>query len=171
MKWSTVYLLGLLLILFVNASGQNRTDTTKNPQRPDVLSKLKLFKEFEYKVAAIENSRLKATVANVRLQRNSLLAGIIVAMGIALWVSIKNSQKGATLVAPTAGVIGNDIQLSEREREILHFLVKGLSYKQIAAECDITYSTVRFHMGNIYSKLQVSSMTEAVAKALQLRLV
>lgn len=57
--------------------------------------------------------------------------------------------------------------LSEREKEILDCLVKGLSYKMIADKCAISYDTVRFHMKNIYAKLHVSSMTEAVAKAIR----
>jgi DNA-binding NarL/FixJ family response regulator len=61
--------------------------------------------------------------------------------------------------------------LSEREKEVLNHLVKGLSYKQIAAECHISYDTVRFHMKNIYAKLHVTSMTEAVAKAILHKLV
>jgi DNA-binding CsgD family transcriptional regulator len=170
---------GVLLFLLTNAFGQNqgaikimgRADTVKNHSRTDVVSKLKLLKEFEHKTAAIENYRLRASVANVRLQRNSLLVGIIIAIGIAIWVGVKNSQRKMELIAPAVGAVAHEIQLSEREKEILHFLVKGLSYKQIAAECNITYSTVRFHMGNIYTKLQVSSMTEAVAKALLLKLV
>lgn len=60
--------------------------------------------------------------------------------------------------------------LSEREREILQYLVKGMSYKMIAAECHISYDTVRFHMKNIYAKLHVVSMTEAVAKAIRHKL-
>jgi DNA-binding NarL/FixJ family response regulator len=64
-----------------------------------------------------------------------------------------------------------DSKLTIREYEVLQQLVNGLSYKQIAAKFDITYDTVRFHMKNIYVKLQVTSMTEAVAKALRQRLV
>jgi DNA-binding NarL/FixJ family response regulator len=62
-------------------------------------------------------------------------------------------------------------QLSKREYEVLQELVNGLSYKQIAAKLDITYDTVRFHMKNIYVKLQVSSISEAVGKAIRQRLV
>ena len=61
-------------------------------------------------------------------------------------------------------------ELSDREKEILGCLVKGMSYKMIADECNISYDTVRFHMKNIYGKLHVASMTEAVAKAIQLKL-
>ena len=60
--------------------------------------------------------------------------------------------------------------LSGREKEILDYLVRGLSYKMIADKCSISYDTVRFHMKNIYAKLHVNSMTEAVAKAIQNKL-
>lgn len=61
--------------------------------------------------------------------------------------------------------------LSVREKEILSCLVKGMSYKMIADHCKITYETVRSHMKNIYEKLHVASMTEAVAKAINQKLV
>lgn len=61
--------------------------------------------------------------------------------------------------------------LTARELEVLECLVNGLSYKMIADKCSVTYETVRFHMKNIYSKLHVTSMTEAVAKAIQHKIV
>lgn len=59
-----------------------------------------------------------------------------------------------------------EYQLSQREKEVLHLLVAGLSYKMIANNLHITYDTVRAHMKKIYEKLHVASMTEAVAKAI-----
>jgi len=65
----------------------------------------------------------------------------------------------------------NHFDLTEREFEILSFLVKGLSYKMIADACNITYHTVNWHCKKIYEKLHVHSATEAVAKAIQHRVV
>ncbi len=65
----------------------------------------------------------------------------------------------------------NDFNLSDREKEVLNHLVKGLSYKMIADKCGISYDTVRFHMKNIYSKLHVESMTEAVSMAIKNKIV
>jgi DNA-binding NarL/FixJ family response regulator len=62
-------------------------------------------------------------------------------------------------------------ELTQREKEILKLLTKGLSYKMIAAECNISFETVRTHIKNIYAKLHVASMTEAVAKAINERIV
>jgi DNA-binding NarL/FixJ family response regulator len=61
--------------------------------------------------------------------------------------------------------------LSERELEILSLLVKGLSYKMIAEKCNISYTTVNTHIKHIYEKLHVHSAPEAIAKALDQRIV
>lgn len=61
--------------------------------------------------------------------------------------------------------------LSKREKEILSFLVNGMSYKMIASKCSISYHTVNAHIRKIYDKLHVSSATEAVAKAMKNRLI
>jgi len=54
--------------------------------------------------------------------------------------------------------------LTQREKEILKSLAKGLRYKEIAFEFNIGIETVRSHARNIYEKLQVQSRTEAVNK-------
>jgi DNA-binding NarL/FixJ family response regulator len=63
------------------------------------------------------------------------------------------------------------IDLSEREREILGLLVKGKSYKAVAADCFISIDTVSTHVPHIYEKLHVHSKSEAVAKAILQKLV
>lgn len=60
-----------------------------------------------------------------------------------------------------------DYGLTTREKQILHSLVKGNSYKMIAVEESISLDTVKTHLKRIYQKLQVHSQTEAVVKALQ----
>ncbi|HEY8929404.1 MAG TPA: response regulator transcription factor [Mucilaginibacter sp.] len=65
----------------------------------------------------------------------------------------------------------NEYDLSAREKEVLTCLVKGDSYKMIAAHCFISMGTVCTHITNIYKKLHVNSKSEAVAKAIRERLV
>ena len=72
---------------------------------------------------------------------------------------------------PLSGNKQEDYQLSKREKEVLEWLVKGYSYKMIASACTISFDTVRTHIRNIYHKLHVASMSEAVAKAIRERLV
>ena len=60
-----------------------------------------------------------------------------------------------------------EITLSSREVEVLEQLSKGLSYTIIAENLFLSPSTVRKHIENIYTKLQVHSKLEAVQKAKQ----
>jgi len=55
--------------------------------------------------------------------------------------------------------------LSNREIEVLDLLCEGKNYREIAGELFISSNTVRFHLKNIYKKLQVHSKYEAVIKA------
>jgi DNA-binding CsgD family transcriptional regulator len=56
--------------------------------------------------------------------------------------------------------------LSQRETEVLHWLMQGKDNKYIAIQLSIKVGTVRKHLENIYLKLGVQSRTEAVAHAL-----
>lgn len=58
-------------------------------------------------------------------------------------------------------------QLSDREQQVLEYLVQGLLYKQIAVQMGIGLATVRTYAQRIYEKLHVHSRTEAVVKYLQ----
>lgn len=54
--------------------------------------------------------------------------------------------------------------LSNREKEILEFLSRGLMYKEIAAQLFLSPETVRKHVYNIYEKLHVNNRVAAVNK-------
>jgi DNA-binding NarL/FixJ family response regulator len=54
--------------------------------------------------------------------------------------------------------------LSNREKEILEWLAKGMLYKEIAAQLFISPETVRKHVYHIYDKLHVNNRIEAVNK-------
>ena len=64
-----------------------------------------------------------------------------------------------------------DDLLTTRELEVLKFLATDLSTKEIAAEVNVTWSTVRTHIKNIYAKLEVHGRYEAVQRAKELELL
>ena len=67
--------------------------------------------------------------------------------------------------------INDFVEMTASEKKVLELLVKGLSYKMIAAELIVSFPTVNFHLKNIYKKLHVNSATEAIRMAMQNRLV
>ena len=64
-----------------------------------------------------------------------------------------------------------DYDLTPHETRLLKLLVEGHNYTTAAEELRVSYNTIKFHMRHIYEKLQVHSKSEAVAKALQNRIV
>jgi two-component system NarL family response regulator len=57
--------------------------------------------------------------------------------------------------------------LSVREREILNDMNKSFTYKEIAANLNISPHTVRTHIKNIYKKLQTKSKQDAISKGIK----
>jgi DNA-binding NarL/FixJ family response regulator len=58
-------------------------------------------------------------------------------------------------------------QLTERELEVLKLAAKGITNREIAQELSLSARTVQAHLSTIFSKMQVSSRTEAVVQALR----
>ena len=82
-----------------------------------------------------------------------------------------SSEATEALVHAAAHPIVPADELTEREREVLALMVDGLSNQEIADRLFLSLGTVKFHAGNIYSKLGVDSRVAAVTMAIQRRLV
>jgi DNA-binding NarL/FixJ family response regulator len=63
------------------------------------------------------------------------------------------------------------VELTKREHEVLVLIVEGLSNAEIAEQLNVSYSTVKFHVGRILSKLGAPSRAMAVTIAWQRHLV
>ncbi|HEX6853607.1 MAG TPA: response regulator transcription factor [Candidatus Polarisedimenticolaceae bacterium] len=60
-----------------------------------------------------------------------------------------------------------ELDLSEREREVLRLLAEGLLYKQVAAALELSVETVKTYVRRIYRKLQVQTVAQAVHRAMR----
>lgn len=61
--------------------------------------------------------------------------------------------------------------LTHREIQVLEMIAGGLGNKEIASKLEISGHTVKFHINSIFTKLNVSSRTEAVTTGLRLGLI
>jgi NarL family two-component system response regulator LiaR len=84
--------------------------------------------------------------------------------------STLSPEAARVLVQATRPTYHPTFDLTEREREVLQLVVKGHSNQQIAESLVISIPTVKAHISNILSKLQVSSRTEAIAYAIKHKL-
>lgn len=85
--------------------------------------------------------------------------------------AIRVVYTGRASISPAVGAklaerLGNP-ELSDRETEVVRLMATGKTNQEIAAVLGITEGTVKFHVNNILSKLEVSDRTQAVIKALK----
>jgi NarL family two-component system response regulator LiaR len=94
--------------------------------------------------------------------------------------AIRRAHAGQSTLAPEAAqaliqaatrppAVGHD--LTEREREVLALMIEGLNNREIADQLIISSSTVKNHVSSILSKLGTTSRTQAVALAVEHKIV
>lgn len=95
-----------------------------------------------------------------------------------LFAAIRAAAQGrTTLSAPVAGRVMERMRgaagpsLTDRERDILGQLARGLGNREIARALFISEATVKTHLGRIYAKLGVDTRAGAVAVAKEQRLL
>jgi LuxR family maltose regulon positive regulatory protein len=72
------------------------------------------------------------------------------------------NEKGDTMVTAENATV---FSMTSRELEVLKLLNQGFTYSEIADRLSISENTLKFHIKNIYGKLQVNKRIKAVAKA------
>lgn len=150
-------------------SGIEGVKNIKNVSPETQIVMLTVFEDdqkiFESIQAGADGYLLKKSIPSELIPaiRNTVVGGSPISPGIAAKVLHAFREKNKPKQ--------NNFELSKREYEVLELLTKGYSYKKIAENLFVSVDTIGTHIKNIYSKLQVNSASEAVAKALKHRIV
>ncbi len=129
-------------------------------------------------------------IAMTSFEDEKLVQGVLAAGAISYLIknvtsdelakAIRDAVSGRSTLSPEAARVliqatrptqQSLVDLTERELEVLNLVVQGESNQQIAEALFISITTVKAHISNILSKLQVSSRTEAIAFAIKHKLV
>jgi len=108
----------------------------------------------------------------------------IIFTSLGIWLSLRLSKpklktvfvEKEVFVYKTEPFIVNEAQLnqtgiSKREMEVLEYMARGLSNKEIAEHLFVSENTVKTHTSRIFEKLEVKRRTMAVEKAKRLQLI
>ncbi len=103
-------------------------------------------------------------VSERKRSQEELMRAIKEVMADTTWFSRRLVERLAHVQGRDDAGSGADV-LSERERQVLARISRGMANDEIAVELDITPRTVRNHLANIYAKIDVHSRAEAVVWA------
>ncbi len=141
-----------------------RTIRQKNPQIQVIA--LTSFKEDNLVQGALQAGAIGYLLKNVTA--NELVNAIRAASARRMTLS---SEAAQALIHSSAPALPLGNELTERERDVLNLMVEGLNNSEIAEKLVVSLSTVKFHIGNIFTKLGVDNRVAAVTLALQRKLV
>lgn len=155
-----------IVIMDINLPGMNGIECIRRVKDKSSGTQFMMFTVYENDEKVFE--ALKAGASGYLLKNTGLLQMV---------ESLKELYEGGSPMSaniarklvnlfrdPAKETISIDV-LSVRENEILQLLSKGLLYKEIADQLQITTGTVRQHIHKIYEKLHVQNRTEAINKA------
>lgn len=157
-----------VVITDIKMQGSNRIENIRLIKRdyPDtVVIMLTTIDDEEYVIEALTSGVSGYLLKNmpednlIQAIRNCASGNLSLPLGLAQKITTKFYNMAINNMRPSKLLMD---ELSEREKEISHYLVRGYTNKQIAATLFITEGTVKNYISSIYSKLGINDRTKAV---------
>jgi DNA-binding NarL/FixJ family response regulator len=155
-----------IVIMDINLPGMNGIECIRQVKDKSPGTQFMMFTVYENDEKVFE--ALKAGASGYLLKNTGLLEIVESVKELhdgGSPMSANIARKLVNLVRDTGKETAFMDVLSPREKEILQLLSKGLLYKEISHQLQITTGTVRIHIHKIYEKLHVQNRTEAINKA------
>jgi LuxR family maltose regulon positive regulatory protein len=168
--------LTLLLAISLNAEGRTRL------ARRTFLEALELARPQEFVRAFLDERQLALRlIKDVRQSMHELADLPVAAERDALVAHLDRLLREAGELAPAAAAAPGALRvapspemaasLTEREKKLLQHVARGLSNKDLATRLSVSTNTIKWHLRNIFEKLQISNRVQAIAVARQLGLI
>ena len=120
----------------------------------------------DHTIVAALRAGARGYLTNIASGQHLIRAIQLVESGSAVFCEVVAQRIGSYLIPfqenPCSAAFPH---LTDREREILHLIARGLNNRQISRQLVITDKTVRNHITQIFSKIQVSDRATAIIKA------
>jgi two-component system response regulator DevR len=153
-------------------------EATAQPEEVFALVRDSLAKLPSLKVIAFSSSSDRALLAeafdagvSALIAPNAAPEDIAVAIRQATDPSIHFAPTKAPLRRAVPRAVGDDPGLTDREIETVRLVAKGLSNAEVGRTLLVTEQTVKFHLSNIFRKLNVSNRTQATRRAEMMNLL
>jgi DNA-binding NarL/FixJ family response regulator len=93
-------------------------------------------------------------------------------LGLGIWAGARLFRRTPPSTDFTPNVAARQsLKISERELEVLARLAAGQSNKEIARDLQVSPNTVKSHVANLFTKLEVGRRTEAIRKGRELGII
>lgn len=110
-----------------------------------------------------------------------IYAGIVAVLfcAVGIWVGLKLTKKTKRIVVDVQGAddwkldesILQELGISKREYDVLELIAQGHTNQEVADKLFVSTNTVKTHLSNLFSKLDVNRRTQAVQRAKELNLL
>lgn len=154
-----------VVIMDINLPGMTGIECVKQVRAIDSSIQFLMFTVYENNDQVFE--ALKAGASGYLLKRTpprQIIDAVIELHNGGSPMSAAIARKLVNLFQQSAPDKNEASLLTNREKEVLELLSKGLLYKEIADQLGISFGTVRQHLYKVYEKLHVQNKTEAINK-------
>lgn len=126
---------------------------------------------------------LKLLEFNLVIKNNvfEVYAGIVAVLfcGVGIWVGLKLTKKSKKIVVEVQGTSDwklneaalQELGISKREYDVLELIAQGHTNQEVADKLFVSANTVKTHLSNLFSKLDVNRRTQAIQRAKELNLI
>ena len=163
-----------LILMDISMPGINGIETTRliTAKHPTIkIVMLTIYQDDQYITEAIQAGAKGYVLKDVKRKELIKIIRLVIQDQSYIDPAVANKLFSHVKKSHPDSLISAKPQLTRRELEVLTCMVEGLKDRSISDTLHISENTVRSHIKSIYRKLSVSSKSQAVAKAINTKII